>query len=188
MGNKRGRPPIDDRAALRRVAEHIVDANRKGAPCSSRAAILRTSSSVAGNSSDAVLWRLQRKWRSDGPALLAEARERQAVRCRTVSAPAQGYLLENALTKMMRRTVDEDALMRAARATEAFESAMLGPAQNFEKTTRAVRDFEEAMRPFRALDEALRPLRLQQEMIQRHLAASIPAHALEDVVRAVRGW
>jgi hypothetical protein len=134
---------MDDRAALRRVAEYIVAAEERGARCSTRTAILRTCGRAAGNSPGAVLWRLQRKWRSDGAALLAEVKEREAMRRRVGSAPVRGGLLGGGLGALMAAALRENDLLRTARA---IEEAMIGPARALEEAMSVTRRFEDEVR------------------------------------------
>jgi len=180
MVNRRGRPRIDDEAALRQVAEYVVGVEEKGTQCSIRAAILRTSDRVTGNSSDAMLWRLQRKWRRDGPGLLAEARKRRTKRRHPVRLPMLGGLAGSAVEEMMRgsRTVDE--VMRALRFQE--EEMMRG-SRTVDEVMRAVRLQEEAMmRGSRTVDEVMRAMRFQEEEMMRG------SRTVEEAIRAIRGW
>ena len=126
MANRRGRPPIADQEALRRVAEHIVTAEEKGSRCSIRSAILRTSDQVTGNSSDAMLWRLQRKWRRYGPALLAEARRHRAKRRHVASVPMLGGVLGSAADEIRRMVLYENEVMRATRLQDRIRRIVLG--------------------------------------------------------------
>ena len=126
MANRRGRPPIPDQEALHRVAEYIVAAVEKGSRCSIRAAILRTSDQVIGNSSDAMLWRLQRKWRRHGAALLAEARERRAKRRQVASVPMLGGFLGGAADEIRRLALYENEVMRASRLQDEISRIALG--------------------------------------------------------------
>jgi hypothetical protein len=76
VSTRRGRPSIDDDAALRQAAEHIVDAEERGERRTARAAILRAIAGRSrGHSPDATVRRLQRKWRQRGQHFLAEVRE-----------------------------------------------------------------------------------------------------------------
>jgi hypothetical protein len=105
-----------------------------------------------------MLWRLRRKWRHHGPALLDEARKRSATQRHVASVPMLGGLAGSIALEFMRTAQLQelqDALTRSARAFE----------------------------------EATRPLRLQSEMIGRGLDEMLrPSRALEETVRAIRGW
>jgi hypothetical protein len=170
MANRRGRPPIADQAALRRVAEHIVAAEEKGTRCSIRVAIMRTSDRVTGNSAEAMLWRLQRKWRRHGPALLAETRKRRAKQRHVASVPMLDGSLGGAVHEFMRIADFQDQVMRAAQA--------------FEEATHPLR-LQEVRR---SLEELTRPARAQEAMRARLEELTRPARALEEVMRAIRGW
>jgi hypothetical protein len=184
MVNKRGRPPIDDRVALRRIAEHIVAAEDKGTRCSIRAAILRTSDRVVGNSSDAMLWRLQRKWRRDRTVLLAEARERRAMRRRTASPSVRGGLLGSAVDEFVRS-------LQAGRVNFGSEvQAVIG---------RVTRVHDEATATLRRLDqfrlatgrasEAMSvALRLQDEIGRMADFESEAIRARRPFEQLTRGW
>lgn len=148
MTRRRGRPRIDDTASLRRVAKHIVDMEEKGAPCSPRAAILRTSSQAPGNSSDATLWRLQRKWRWQGPALLAEERQRRARR----SELPRAALPTQALEQLRRTALPLSELARAMQTMEELRRAALPS----DELRRAIQTLEELRRTAMPLDELTR--------------------------------
>ena len=148
MANRRGRPPVDDQAALRRVAEYLVDMEERGSRCSVRAAISRTSGQVAGNSRDADLW--QRKWRGEGKALLAAARERKMSARR---APVYGSL--DCASELVRQTL----------ADARFAGEML----QHQEALRRVFKHEEALRQaFRPLEELRRVLE-DQDALRRFL-------------------
>ena len=184
MANRRGRPPIADQAALRRVAEHIVAAEEKGTRCSTRAAILQTSNRVTGNSSDAMLWRLQRKWRGCGSALLAEARERQTMRRSVASLPMCDGGLGGAVDDLVRN-------LQAGRT--AFGSQVLAV------IGRAAQVHDEAAATFRRLDqfrlaaerenEAMRvALRLQDEIRSMAAFESEAMRARRTFEQLLGGW
>ena len=126
MFNRRGRPPLDDRVALRRVAEYLVDVEERGGRCSVRAAILRTSGQVVGNSPDAVLWRLQRKWRRDGQALLAEARRPKATRRNGAMLGVAREMRARTLTADLVSAGMASALERAMRTAQLHEEMVRG--------------------------------------------------------------
>jgi hypothetical protein len=152
MAKRRGRPPIADHAALHRVAEYIVMAEEKGARCSARAAILRTSAGAPGNSSEAILWRLQRKWRRHGAALLAEAREHQAARRRVARVPVRGGYLD-----VFVRT------LQSGRA--AFQPASGRVTELHQNATAALRSLDQFRLAAERQNEAMRAaLRLQDQI------------------------
>ena len=110
---------------------------------------MRTSDRVTGNSSNAMLWRLQRRWRRYGPALLAEARERRARRRQVAHVPMLGGLGTIA-----------DAIKQIALCEDDIERAV----QVQEEIKRALGVKEEVLRAFRLQEEITRALRFQDEI------------------------
>lgn len=185
MSNRRGRPPLDDRAALRRVAEHLVDTDQQGSPCSVRAAILRTSGQVVGNSPDAVLWRLQRKWRREGQALLAEAKRRRgeqrwlkaAFFAETGTIGSQVHDLAQAL---------EQGALPFQQALRRIEEHVRAVQRQHEATERQLEEFA---RPCRDLESSMRELMRPNDALERvwRFEGQIRA-GLEDAMRRSRAF
>jgi hypothetical protein len=138
---------------------------------------LRTSAGASGNSQDAVLWRLQRKWRRHGAALLAAAKEHRAPRRYVTSVPMRGGLLGSAFDEIAhtlqarraevqlvtgRLAALHDDATAALRSLDQFklaaerERAALGVALRFREQIGRMGDYDrEIMRARRTFEELM---------------------------------
>jgi hypothetical protein len=125
MATRRGRPTIPDDPALRRIAEHLIDAEERGIRLSTRAAIQRACIGRGGHSAEATLRRLQRKWSDLGQALLAETRRSRAA---PGSARRMATISRQEQARARHLTISRDAAQRrrqrllAAQARERAQS------------------------------------------------------------------